>query len=143
MSHQQKTNQSQPDVSMTSMVDVVFLLLIFFVVTAAFQLQKSIAMPPATTNTASRQAFEATSIVEIQVGESGEFIVTTDDWTAETPGKQNLIRRLKDANSTSDETDLVIKIHEQAKLQSLVDAMDAGTIAGFETLRITQVDSLN
>ena len=77
MSHQQKTNQSQPDVSMTSMVDVVFLLLIFFVVTAAFQLQKSIAMPPATTNTASRQAFEATSIVEIQVGESGEFIVTT------------------------------------------------------------------
>ena len=125
------------------MVDVVFLLLIFFVVTAAFQLQKSIAMPPTTTDAASQTSVEVTSTVEIQVGEFGEFVILTDNWTEETPGKQNLIRRLKDANSDHDTADLLVKVHEQAKLQSLVDALDAGTIAGFHQLRITQVDSLN
>ena len=141
MLHQRK--RTETDADMTSMVDVVFLLLIFFVVTAAFQLQKAIAIPPTTTDAASPTPHEVTSTVEIQVGEFGEFVILTDNWTEETPGKQNLIQRLKDANSNHDTADLLVKVHEQAKLQSLVDALDAGTIAGFQQLRVTQVDSLN
>ena len=35
---------------------------------------------------------------------------------------------------------LIVKVHEMAKLHSLVDAMDAGTIAGFTELEVTQVE---
>ncbi|MEN0109746.1 MAG: biopolymer transporter ExbD, partial [Planctomycetota bacterium] len=36
----------EDDLDMTPMVDVTFLLLIFFMITAAFALQKAIAVPP-------------------------------------------------------------------------------------------------
>ena len=35
---------------------------------------------------------------------------------------------------------LSIKVHELAKLQALVDAMDAGTVAGFAEIEVTQVE---
>ena len=37
---------------------------------------------------------------------------------------------------------LIIKVQEQAKLQALVDGMDAGTIAGYSDLQVTQVEEL-
>ena len=33
-----------------------------------------------------------------------------------------------------------LDIHENAKLRTLVDAMDAGTIAGFAAIEVTEVD---
>jgi len=55
-----------------------------------------------------------------------------------------LITALKEAISASkDGMRLVVKVHEMAKLRSLVDAMDAGTIAGFAELEVTQVDEFN
>ena len=38
---------------------------------------------------------------------------------------------------------LVVKVHELAKLKSLVDAMDAGTIAGYAQLEVTQVEEFD
>ncbi len=38
---------------------------------------------------------------------------------------------------------LDIKVHELAKLHALVDAMDAGTIAGYTELKVTQVEEFD
>ncbi len=38
---------------------------------------------------------------------------------------------------------LVVKVHELANLRSLVDAMDAGTIAGYAELEVTQVEEFD
>jgi biopolymer transport protein ExbD len=136
------------EMDMTPMVDVTFLLLIFFMVTAAFSLQKSIEMPRQQTDAPSTSVVEEESedldMVEVQVDEFGSFLVMASEWERETPGKQNLITALKEAISgNNDGMRLVVKVHELAKLRSLVDAMDAGTIAGYAELEVTQVEEFD
>lgn len=136
------------EMDMTPMVDVTFLLLIFFMVTAAFSLQKSIVMPRQQTDAPSTSVVEEESedldMVEVQVDEFGSYLVMAPDWERETPGKQNLIRALKEAIAGhNDGMRLAIKVHEQAELHALVDAMDAGTIAGYAELEVTQVEEFD
>jgi biopolymer transport protein ExbD len=138
----------EEEMDMTPMVDVTFLLLIFFMVTAAFSLQKSIEMPRQQTDAPSTSVVEEETedldMVEVQVDEFGSFLVMAREWERETPGKQNLITALKEAISgNNDGMRLVVKVHELAKLRSLVDAMDAGTIAGFAELEVTQVEEFD
>ncbi|QDV47742.1 Biopolymer transport protein ExbD/TolR [Stieleria neptunia] len=143
----QKTKREEEELDMTPMVDVTFLLLIFFMVTAAFSLQKSIEMPrqqtDAPSTTVVEEEEEDLEMVEVQVDEFGSFLVLATDWQEETPGKQNLITTLKRANETGNPARLVIKVHELCKLQYLVDAMDAGTIAGFTETQVTQVEEFD
>ncbi len=141
----QRKPRPEEEMDMTPMVDVTFLLLIFFMVTAAFSLQKSIEMPRQQTDAPSTSVVEEESedldMVEVQVDEFGSFLVMAPDWERETPGKQNLITALKEAISGhTDGMRLAIKVHELAKLHTLVDAMDAGTIAGYAELEVTQVE---
>ena len=131
---------------MTPMVDVTFLLLIFFMVTAAFSLQKSIEMPRQQSDQPSLsvepEPTDELDMVEVQVDEYGSFLVLAPEWERETPGKQNLITTLKEAmGARQDGMRLVIKVHEAAKLHALVDAMDAGTIAGYTELQVSQVEN--
>jgi biopolymer transport protein ExbD len=138
----------ETDVDMTPMVDVTFLLLIFFMVTAAFSLQKSIEMP--------RQQSDDPSLVEteeddeldqvtVQIDQYNSFLVIAADWEREVPGKQNLINALREAfgSGGSGPRRLVIECHERAILQTLVDAMDAGTAVGFAELQVTDVEDFD
>jgi biopolymer transport protein ExbD len=141
-------NRPEQELDMTPMVDVTFLLLIFFMVTAAFSLQKSIEMPRQQTDAPSTSVVEEESedldMVEVQVDEFGSFLVMAPDWERETPGKQNLITALKEAIAgNTNGMRLVVKVHELAKLKSLVDAMDAGTLAGYAELEVTQVEEFD
>ena len=141
-----RPEREEDELDMTPMVDVTFLLLIFFMVTASFSLQKSIEMPAQQTDAPSTQAIEEDpeelDQVELQIDEFGGFLVLAADWEAETPGKQNLISKLREAK-VADAAKLIIKVHEEAKLQSLVDGMDAGTIAGYAEIQVTQVDQFD
>jgi len=136
------------ELDMTPMVDVTFLLLIFFMVTASFSLQKSIQMPRQTSDLPSmsnvEEETEELDPVELEIDEFGAFLVLAPDWERETPGKQNLTSALKEAiGDNRDGMRLNIKVHENAKLQFLVDGMDAGTIAGFTELQVTEVDGFD
>lgn len=139
--------REEEELDMTPMVDVTFLLLIFFMVTASFSLQKSIQMPRQTSDLPSVSPLEEETDeldpVELEIDEFGGFYVITADFEEETPGKQNLIRTLKRAiGSATEGMQLKIRVHEMAKLQALVDAMDAGTIAGFAEIQVDQVEDL-
>ncbi|TWU57222.1 ExbD/TolR family protein [Rubripirellula reticaptiva] len=143
-----RNKRPEEEMDMTPMVDVTFLLLIFFMVTAAFSLQKSIEMPRQQTDAPSTNSepeeTEDLDMVEVQVDEFGSFLVMAPEWERETPGKQNLISTLKEAaGNNNDGMRLVIKVHESAKLFALVDAMDAGTIAGYAELEVTQVEEFD
>ena len=141
-----RAQREEDELDMTPMVDVTFLLLIFFMVTASFSLQKSIEMPQQQTDAPSTQAIEEDpeelDQVELQIDEFGGFLVLAADWEAETPGKQNLISKLREAK-VADAAKLIIKVHEEAMLQSLVDGMDAGTIAGYAEIQVTQVEDFD
>lgn len=138
------TNSRGPaKVDMTTMVDVTFLLLIFFMVTASFNLQKSIEMPRQQTDAAGPVVDPPSEQISLQVDQHGSFLVMTPDWELETPGKQQLTSALKTASAeSSGEVELSIEVHELARLQSLVAAMDAGAAAGFAEIRVTQYDFL-
>ncbi len=133
------------ELDMTPMVDVTFLLLIFFMVTASFSLQKSIEMPRQQTDAPSMntqpEETKELDMVTVQINEFGSFLVLAPDWERETPGKQNLIRALREAMGDGiNPMRLVIEVHELAKLQALVDCMDAGTICDYGELQVTQVE---
>lgn len=131
-------------VEMTSMVDVTFLLLIFFMVTASFSLQKSIELPRQQTDVAGSPSDEPdVEAVTVQVDPRGSFFVMTPQWEQETLGKQQLMTTLKRAAAESNETlRLSVQVHELAQLSALVDVLDAGTTAGFAAVQVTQVDHL-
>ena len=105
-----------------------------------------IEMPRQQTDAPSTQAIEEDpeelDQVELQIDEMGGFLVLAADWEAETPGKQNLISKLREAK-VADAAKLIIKVHEDAILQSLVDGMDAGTIAGYSEIQVTQVEQFD
>ena len=138
-----RAKKPEDEMDMTPMVDVTFLLLIFFMVTAAFSLQKSIEMPRQQSDAPSssqEEEEEEKEVVDLEIDEYGSFLVLAPQWERQTPGKQNLITALKEASAgSSDPMTLNVKVHELAKIKSLVDAMDAGTIASYNPIKVTQV----
>lgn len=137
-------DRKSDSVDMTSMVDVTFLLLIFFMVTASFNLQKSIEMPRQQTDLAGMPTDEPEmDAVSVQVDSRGSFLVMTPQWEQETLGKQQLITTLKRVTAESNESlRLSVQVHELAQLNALVDVLDAGATAGFAAVTVTQVDHL-
>ena len=140
-----RVKPDEGELDMTPMVDVTFLLLIFFMITAAFSLQKSIESPRQTSDLASNsepvEPPEEPDTVTVQINEFGSFLVMAADWERETPGKQNLIRALRDAmGDGTTAMKLAIEVHEMARLKALVDCMDAGTICDYGEMQVIQVE---
>jgi biopolymer transport protein ExbD/ribosomal protein S27E len=143
-----KLQASDGELDMTPMVDVTFLLLIFFMITAAFSLQKSLESPRQQSDQASsqqkEQEEEELDLVTVQINEYGSYLVMAPEWERETPGKQNLIVALSEAIGNGETAmKLDIQVHESAKLQALVDCMDAGTICNYGDVQVTQVDGFD
>ena len=140
-----KGKRVETEMDLTPMVDVTFLLLIFFVVTAAFSRQQSIALPPqksdAPSSTPIEQEQDELDQVSMQINEFGVFMVLAADWEREVAGKPSLIATLREARSSlGGQVRLAIECHEAAELRFLVDAMDAGAICEYTELQVTQVD---
>ena len=140
-----RAKRKDDELDMTPMVDVTFLLLIFFMVTASFSLQKSIEMPRQQTDAPSstvQEEVEEVDMVTVQIDEYGSFLVLAPDWERETPGKQNLTAALREAIGSvgAGAVQLAIEVHEDTQLRYLVDCMDAGTICGYSEIKVTQVD---
>ncbi|WP_404305859.1 ExbD/TolR family protein [Neorhodopirellula lusitana] len=143
-----RAKRDNGELDMTPMVDVTFLLLIFFMVTASFSLQRSIAMPRQMSDQPSPNPSVEPNVelesIQLEIDDEGAFLVLTPDWEREPTGKQNLVAALKEAVAANhDNLKLDIRVHENAQLQRLVDGMDAGTITGFQAIQITQVNGFD
>jgi biopolymer transport protein ExbD len=136
-------DDSESDMDMTPMVDVTFLLLIFFMVTAAFSLQKSIEIPAPKDNSPSTRAVpeeqeEDPSSVTVQVDEFNTFHVLTPEAEWECPSEQELLMRLREAGREA--TKMLVKANAEAELQYVVMALDAGTEVGMEQVQLMTVE---
>ena len=94
--------RDETEMDMTPMVDVTFLLLIFFMVTAAFSLQRSLQVPTprpdeASTNVQQRDPSEDPDIVTVHVDENNTFRVVTTEWDVEAPSNHELLIKLREA----------------------------------------------
>jgi len=148
----EKRKDVETEMDMTPMVDVTFLLLIFFMVTAAFSLQKSLEIPKPNQDEASTKAVpkdpeEDPSYVTVYVDENNTYRVVTVDWDEEAPSEQELLRKLREARG-GDSADnvpskLLVKAHGDSLHEKVVTALDAGTEVGMEQVQLMKVEEID
>ena len=132
---------TEDDIDMTPMIDVVFQLLIFFMVTAAFSQQKSLPMPvPEETTSASAAPASDDDVVTVRV--AGDGALWVDDALA--VSRHDLIAKLRKARGGSAagagrKRMLVLASHE-ARYEAVVTALDAGSAAGMEEVSLASDD---
>ncbi len=144
--------KSGEDMDMTPMVDVTFLLLIFFMITASFSVQKSIQRPAQKEQDASMQVVEPTEediadVVTVQVDEFNAYSVIAAEWDRVAGSKQDLIIALNEAHASnaagSTPTKLVIQAHEDCIHAAVIAALDAGREAQFENFEVNTVEQFD
>jgi len=138
------------EMDMTPMVDVTFLLLIFFMVTAAFSLQRSIEVPApeeteASTQTKSLDELEDDpNYVIVRVDSYNTYQVVTADWEEEAPSKQDLLIKLRRARGGDSAgnvpTSLLVVANGEALHGKVVDAIDAGAAVGMVKVQLVTVE---
>lgn len=135
-------------IDMTPMVDVTFLLLIFFMVTAAFSLQKSLEMP---TPDQQESATQARTIEEIEMDDDYVILRIERDNTvwvneSEAPSPQEVLVKLREAREgtvgtqSKGPTSLLVLADGEARHETVVMALDAGNAVGMENVRLATVD---
>ncbi|MGL5254742.1 MAG: ExbD/TolR family protein [Brevinema sp.] len=125
------TGRIQASISMTPMIDVVFLLLIFFMVTSTYIQTSSlnVDLPKAQTSDTSDQ--HDNTLVIYQNG-SIEWNGASVDWAE----LSTLFRNLKAENPN---VAIVIQGDQDVPYQSVVQAMDAARVSGIERLSLATV----
>lgn len=141
----QSMEREDDELDMTPMVDVTFLLLIFFMVTASFTLQKSIEQPPANVEDPSTQVIEdpeeEDDYVEIVIDQGNTYYVTSREAEeVECPSDREMRSRLRDAKNLTMATRLIIRAHVESMHEKVVTAWDAGIAAGMERIEIKTTD---
>ena len=130
----------EDDLDMTPMVDVTFLLLIFFMVTASFSLQKSIEQPPPQTDEPSDIVQEEDpdkDYVTVLIDQNNTFYVTSrDEDEVECPSEREMWTRVKDAKNQSNVGRMIIRAHVDSMHKKVIAAWDAGVVAGIEKISI-------
>ncbi len=126
------------EMDMTPMVDVTFLLLIFFMLTASFGVQKAFEMPaPAQT----QQAAQSRTIEDLE--EDDDYLIVRVDETSlvwvedhEAPTRQELLAQLRKRRAGGKgPTSLLVLFHEKARHETVVMVLDVAQAAGFENIR--------
>jgi biopolymer transport protein ExbD len=144
-----KMNRDDNEIDMTPMVDTTFLLLLFFMITAAFSLQKSLQVPtpkpeePSTT-VVQRDPSDDPDTVTVHVDENNSYRVVTTDVDVEAPSIHELVIRLREARdgnrSGRKPTKLLVVANEEAMHDRVVAAMDAGSQVEMEEIRLMMVE---
>jgi biopolymer transport protein ExbD len=145
-----KNELPKDDMDMTPMVDVTFLLLIFFMITASFSSEKVFEKPPPLSDSSSKppdKPPDQSDTVRVQIDEFNAYTVifSTGD-EREASSKQDLLLALSEARAeaSSGKEDEVLKLlvdaHEECIHASIVAALDAGREAGFGSLSVTVVE---
>ena len=127
-------SEQNPSVELTPLIDVVFLLLIFFMISTTFVsrtgLQVQVPEAEATESNPDRAR------VEIMVTDKGGYLVDGKDLAAGADLKDVLRRKAGDG----DKPLLVIRADRNAKHGAVVSAMDAGKAVGLTRIASGTVD---
>jgi len=134
------------DLDMTPMVDVTFLLLIFFMVTAAFSLQKSLEVPPPDKQ---EGATQSPTIEEVQ--QDDDYVIVRIDadnsvWVndSEAPSEQEVLVKLREAQQGgfggAGPSSLLVLADGDCHHETVVMVLDVGNAVGMEHIRLATVD---
>ena len=122
----------QSEINLTPMLDVVFILLIFFVVTASFVRDFGISI-----SSPIRLDDEASDIetIVVEVGEGGSYAV---NGRALSPG--GLAPYIMNLHAANPAANFLLHVRDRALVENTVFAADAGRAAGFDVIPIKALD---
>lgn len=133
-----QSNRSEPEVNLTSLIDVILLLLVFFMVTTSFvrESELTIRLPEVTD--------EARSVVEkgdleITITANGAYFVNNRALVDDRPAtlRAAIVKSMPDVNAKR----VTILADSQATHQSVVTAMDMAGKLGFVEISIATIAS--
>ena len=129
----QRQRTTELDVNLTPLIDVVFLLLIFFMVSTTFtkEAHLKINLPKATGETVA----EAALVIDISISADGSYSINDQRLVN---GQIDTIKRaMLKAARNKEGLPVIITADAQAPHQAVVSAMDAAGQLGFVQLSIT------
>ena len=129
--------KAEPEVNMTSLIDVVLLLLIFFMVSTSFvkQSQITIRLPEAESAAIVEDVPEQ---LEIIITEPGAFLINGRELINNRPATiRNALQELSGGNSS---LPLTIRADANTRHQYVVTAMDVAGTLGFVKITIATVN---
>jgi len=133
--------KTDDEMDLTPMVDVTFLLLIFFMITAAFAAQKAISVPPVEETEAAAQTvdeLEQDSIV-VRIDGDNVYWVSAPKWTEEQQAvsQAEMRSKLREAyDEGKGPKTLLVQANGSARHESVVAALDAGSGSGLEEIQL-------
>jgi len=122
--------REEPDVNLTPLIDVVFLLLIFFMVSTTFERETeiSIELPEASGPMMSDEKL----VVEISIDDQGRYFVNKQEVV--NTGLDTLKRAIQAAAGDEQKPRVILSADRNTPHQSVVTAMDAARQLGFVNL---------
>jgi biopolymer transport protein ExbD len=142
----------EAEMDMTPMVDVTFLLLIFFMVTASFAMQKSLNIPKPQTDEPSTQVESVQDFqdnpeyVVVRVDSLNTYHISASAWPdeIEAPSEQELLVKLRQARQGDAQGNVPSKMlviaNGEALHERVVTAVDAGNEVGMEEVQLLTVE---
>ena len=127
----------QPEVNLTSLIDVVLLLLIFFMVSTSFvkQSQITISLPQADSAAIIE---EQPQQIDIMITETGTFLINNRELINSRPETiRNALQKISGGNNA---LPLTISADASARHQDVVTAMDVAGRLGFTQISIATVN---
>ncbi len=129
--------RTQPEVNLTSLIDVVLLLLIFFMVSTSFvkQSQIKISLPQADSSSVVEEPAEQ---IDITISSTGTFLVNGRELINNRAATiRNALQKVSDGNNR---LPMTISADANAKHQHVVTAMDVAGRLGFTQISIATVN---
>jgi biopolymer transport protein ExbD len=130
----------EDEMDLTPMVDMTFLLLIFFMITASFSLQKTIEVPPPSPE----QQGASQTLQTLDELEADAIIVRIDAKNGITVDDEPVIDRLRLAETLqstmlkTQRTELVLTADAAAYHETIVAVIDAASEAGLQRIRLAR-----
>jgi biopolymer transport protein ExbD len=150
ISFRSRTVEGSDEMDMTPMVDVTFLLLIFFMITAAFSLQRSFNVPTPSidqpsSNATLRDLEEDPDYIVVRVDRYNTYHVAAATWDEEqeAPNEFDLLIKLRKARRDDAQRGarrMLILADGEASYEYVIKAIDAGNEIGVEEIKMVTVE---
>ena len=129
--------RTQPEVNLTSLIDVVLLLLIFFMVSTSFVKQSQIAISLPEAESAA-VVDEVPEQIDIMITETGSYLINGRELINSRP--ETIRNALQKVSGGNNPLPLTISADANAKHQHVVTAMDVAGRLGFVQISIATVN---
>lgn len=140
MKFRRNRQRENVDINLASLIDVVFVLLLFFVVTTTFTRENQLRVELPESASAAPAAAEPGKQVEITISAEGVYSVNNNLLPKSDLG--TLTEAVQRASGGDSSLPLVISADGKTPHQSVVTAMDAAGKLGFSQLRMTTVEAV-